>query len=81
VKNVEVKQRGMGSMFVCARCQTVRQFGFGLPDDVTVEPFLNCSKCGKPTRHQFSRLAPMVGLKLPYGETKWVIESEVLKNA
>ena len=77
----EVQQRGLGTMYVCTRCRTVRQFGFNAPDDKKFEPFLNCSCCGKPTRHQYSKLAPMVGLKLPYGETRWVMESEVLNHA
>lgn len=70
----------MGTIYACTRCQTVRQFGFSLPDDVNFEPFLNCSKCGKPTRHQFSRLAAMITVKLAYGESRLVFAADVTEG-
>jgi hypothetical protein len=76
-KSAEVERaQGVGTMFACTKCQTVRQCGFGMPDNINYTPPLNCSRCGTVTPHRFSRLAPMVRLKLPYGDVRWVLEGQ-----
>ncbi len=70
------REQDAGTIFACTKGRTIRQCGFGLPDDTSYTPPLNCSRCGTVTAHKFSRLAPMVRLQLPYGETKWVLELE-----
>lgn len=82
----EGQQRGYCAVYVCVQCGSIRQFGMAntvkdaVPDGCHVEVPLNCCKCHKVTFHRYCDTAALVQVKLPYGETKWVIESQVLEG-